>query len=82
MTKDTDLDATAAHVKALSKILDAHTAEYIVRAVKSHEDMKAACNISATCFRKLAGLDLLAMSKSILLDNVKLIEAALAKATG
>ncbi len=39
MTKHTDLDATAAHVKALGRILDAHTAEYIVRACNSHEDL-------------------------------------------
>ncbi len=42
MTQQRDeLDATAAHVKALAKILDAHTAEYIVRAVKCFDELKA-----------------------------------------
>ncbi len=43
MTKHTDLDATAVHVKALGKILDAHTAEYVVRACKAFPAMEKMC---------------------------------------
>ncbi len=37
---DKELDATAAHVKALAKILDAHSAEYIVRACNVFTDIE------------------------------------------
>ncbi len=42
MTKHTDkeLDATAVHVKALRKILDAHSAGYIVRACSVFADIE------------------------------------------
>ncbi len=69
MTKDTDLDATAAHVKALGKILDAHTAEYIVRAVKSYKDM-------AVLLQDILEWD------GILPHSQTRIKAVLAKATG
>ena len=47
MTKHTDLDATAAHVKALAKILDAHTAEYIVRACNVFADVEEGVSLIA-----------------------------------
>ena len=42
MSKHTDkeLDATAAHVKALGRILDAHSAGYIVRACSVFADIE------------------------------------------
>ena len=55
-------------------------AEYIVQACNSRKDLLAACEISETCFRKLAEIDILTMSKPVLLDNANLIKAAIKKA--
>ena len=70
---DKDLDATAAHVKALSKILDAHTAEYIVRVVKSHKDLLEACKAMVTDFD---------LGEHSIKHSLKLMEAAIANAGG
>ena len=66
--------------RTLSFAQDEANAKYIVRACNSHKDLLEACNISEACFRKLADIDVLAMSKYILLDNAKLIKAAIKKA--
>lgn len=56
-------------------------AKFIVLACNAHEDLLAACEVSETCFRKLSAIDTLASSKHVLLDNAKLIKAAIAKGT-
>ena len=81
MSKRTDkaLDATAAHVKALAKILDAHTAEYIVRAVKSYKDLLKACRGALEAATvKVSSMHIRSKQKEI----IDQLEAALAKATG
>ncbi len=83
MTKhtDKDLDATAVHVKALGKILDAHTAEYIVRAVKSYEDMVDMLKNLKSTLLMMEQYEALPVP-AILCKNIKRIGFVLAKATG
>lgn len=52
-------------------------AELIVRACNSYKKMLTACEISETCFRKLANISMLASSKDVLLDNANLIQATI-----
>ncbi len=80
MSKHTDkeLDATAAHEKALAKILDAHTAEYVVRACSVFADIEEGISLIV---RKDHYYQLEAQAKSHT-KAVELSKAAIAKATG
>ncbi len=78
MTKHTELDATAVHVKALAKILDAHTAEYIVRACNAFPAREALLDTIKEV-ASMAGIDWL-HGQLLLCDAIEEYEAA--KATG
>ena len=66
----------------LSLQMPIEIAAFIVRDHNSHDALVAACETSAKCYRKLAGIGMLSSSKAVLIDNAEIIEAALKLAKG